>query len=219
METVYKTRLMKPKMLGNLFEIKGFAQQILFENNAHPWDALKGVKQLLENYLHAIHTSVENVFIENKEMVSIGEGTKIGPCVCIEGPVIIGENCDIRHGAYIRPGTIISDNCVIGHASEVVRSIVLPGAKLPHFNYVGDSIIGKGVNLGAGVRIANLRLDEKEIIIHFEGERIRTGLKKFGALVGDGAMIGCNAVLNPGTIIQPHARVAPGVVVGGVVLC
>lgn len=217
METVYKTRLMNPLLLENLFELKGFTHEILFDNNEHPWDALAHIQTFLERHLHAIEVVVENSVIRNKEKVSIGRGTKIDPYVLIEGPVIIGNDCEIRQGAYIRPGTIIGDRVVIGHATEVVRSIVLADAKLPHFNYVGDSIVGRRVNLGAGVRAANLRFDGKEIVIKVDGVKIPTGRKKLGALIGDDVMIGCNTVLNPGTIILPETLVKPGVVVGGVV--
>lgn len=149
--------------------------------------------------------------------VSIGKGTVLEPGCFIQGPCIIRENCIIRHGAYIRDNVLIADNCVIGHATEIKHSILLEGSKAAHFAYVGDSIIGQRVNLGAGVKCANFRLDEKEIEIFLQGKRISTGLKKFGALLGDDVQIGCNAVLNPGTIMGKKAKCYPCINIGGVI--
>ena len=106
------------------------------------------------------------------------------PGAYIEGPCVIGKACQIRHSAYVRPYVVTGDRCIIGHSSEVKHSILLDGAQAPHFNYVGDSILGNGVNLGAGVICANFRLDHREVIVEIEGNRHETGLRKFGAIVG-----------------------------------
>lgn len=125
----------------------------------------------------------------------------IEPGVYIQGPCIIGKNCVIRHGAYIREGVICGDYCQIGHSAELKHSILLNHACATHFVYVGDSILGNEVNLGAGVKCANLRLDRSEVVVAWNGKRVKTGLKKLGAIVGDRVQIGCNCVLNPGTLI------------------
>jgi NDP-sugar pyrophosphorylase family protein len=137
--------------------------------------------------------------------VTIEEGVVIAPYAYIEGPCYIGKNCRIGHGAYIRPYTFLSEGSLVGHASEVKHSIFLQGARAPHFCYVGDSILGREVNLGAGTKCANVRFDEKPVFLQRKGERLFTGRKKMGAVIGDFAKTGCNVVLQPGTILEKHA--------------
>ncbi len=153
----------------------------------------------------------------NPELISIAEGTVIDPYALIEGPCVIGKNCHIRHGAYVRKGSLIGDHCVVGHSSEIKQSILLDGACAPHFNYVGNSLIGRDVNLGAGAICANFRFDSKEVVIHSPGKRIPTGLKKMGAIIGDEVQIGCHCVLNPGTVIGPKALCYPMLHISGYV--
>lgn len=186
----------------------------LFTKDTLAWDALKSLLNF--PYQKGMHSSTNHVFFENSDQIFIGENTKVEPSVMIKGPCWIGNNCEIRHGAYIRPYTIILDGALIGHATEIARSIVFEGAKLSHFNYVGDSIIGKDANLGAGVRLANYRLDAKTIKVRIQKEKIDTGLSKFGSILGDNVSIGCNTVLNPGTLVFPEAKILPGQVIQGV---
>ena len=148
---------------------------------------------------------------ESNGPVHIVDGSLIGPSVHIEGPSYIAG--EVRHGAYVRSHSWICRGAVIGHATEVKHSLLLPGAKAPHFNYVGDSILGRDVNLGAGCKLSNLRNDSREIRIHNLG--IDTGLRKFGAILGEGVQIGCNAVCNPGTVLGQGCNVWPNVTVSG----
>ena len=148
---------------------------------------------------------------ESNGPVHIVDGALIGPSVHIEGPSYIAG--EVRHGAYVRSHSWICRGAVVGHATEVKHSLLLPGAKAPHFNYVGDSILGRGVNLGAGCKLSNLRNDGREIRIHNLG--IDTGLRKFGAILGEGVQIGCNAVCNPGTVLGQGCNVWPNVTVSG----
>ena len=148
------------------------------------------------------------VIIENSALVESSTHF-IGPCY-------IGKEAIIRHGAYVREYSWICTQAVVGHASEVKHSILLPGAKAPHFNYVGDSILGKGVNLGAGVKLSNLRNDGTEVILRIGDDRRSSGLRKFGAILGEGCQLGCNAVTNPGTILGCNSTVWPNVTVTGV---
>lgn len=143
---------------------------------------------------------VGEVYIDHD--VIIGRGSIIEHGAMIKGPAIIGDNCQIRNGAYIRGNAFIESNTVIGHCVEIKNSIIMEGAHLGHFNYVGDSIIGNNVNLGAGSILANLRFDRNLIKI---GE-ISTELKKFGAILGDNSMLACNTVLNPGTIFKKEVK-------------
>ncbi len=151
--------------------------------------------------------------------ILIHNSAKVGKGVVIEGPTYIGPNVVIRPGAYIRPYSWICDGSVVGHCSEVKHSILLPGSKAPHFNYVGDSILGMEVNLGAGCKLSNLRNDGRQVILRDgkTGEIIgESGLRKFGAILGEKTQIGCNVVTNPGVILGPKCNVWPNVTVNGI---
>lgn len=148
--------------------------------------------------------------------VHIHPSASIGQFVRIEGPCYIGADAEVRHAAYLRRGSWICEGGVVGHATEVKNSVFLPGAKAPHFNYVGDSILGFGVNLGAGTKLSNVRNDRREIRVMLEGGTWSdTGLRKMGALVGDGCEVGCNVVTNPGAILAPGTMVHPNETVTG----
>jgi UDP-N-acetylglucosamine diphosphorylase / glucose-1-phosphate thymidylyltransferase / UDP-N-acetylgalactosamine diphosphorylase / glucosamine-1-phosphate N-acetyltransferase / galactosamine-1-phosphate N-acetyltransferase len=150
------------------------------------------------------------------DKVFIGEGTVVEPGVLIKGPAIIGKNCQLRHNAYLRENVIIGDGCVVGNSSELKNSLIFNGAQVPHYNYVGDSILGHKVHLGAGVKISNLKIFPGNIFVEIDGVPHDTGLRKFGALLGDGAEAGCNVVLNPGSILGRGAIVYPNVFWRGV---
>jgi NDP-sugar pyrophosphorylase family protein len=145
------------------------------------------------------------------EKVFIGEGTVVEDGAMIKGPAIIGKNCRIRHNAYLRENVIIGDGCVVGNSSELKNSLLFNGAQAPHFNYIGDSILGHKAHLGAGVKISNYKLFSGNIEVVVDGVPFDTGLRKFGALLGDGVEIGCNAVLNPGSIVERGAVIYPNV--------
>ena len=148
------------------------------------------------------------VIVEATALIEVGAHL-IGPCY-------IGPKAEIRHGSYVRGFSWICSEAVVGHASEIKHSVLLPGAKAPHFNYVGDSILGKGVNLGAGTKISNLRNDGGEVQLRIHGERVGSGLRKFGAILGEGCQLGCNSVTNPGVILGCNSVVWPNVTVTGV---
>lgn len=154
----------------------------------------------------------------------IGRGTVLEPSAILKGPMIIGENCEIRQGAYIRGNALIGNHCVIGHATEVKNSVVMNHSEAGHFNYIGDSILGRHVNMGAGSRLANLQFrtgadkDREEQIFpeipaSIDGQTIATGLNKFGAIVGDNCELGCNAVLCPGALVGKDNWILPNSVV------
>jgi NDP-sugar pyrophosphorylase family protein len=201
------------KILSKLFQSKRIHAFDIGCIDEPLWEPLNRLELFIKSFSGRIESDVTGVCIKNPETVVIGKGCIFGPFVCIEGPVLIGDGCEVRPGAYIRPGSLIGDRVMIGHTTEIVRSIVFNEAKLAHFNYVGDSIIGERVNLGAGSKCANFRLDEGIINIRVDGQRISTGRRKVGAFIGDDASIGCNAVLNPGSIILPKGVVFPGSVV------
>lgn len=147
--------------------------------------------------------------------IIIRAGAVVEPGAYIKGPAYIGEGTHVRHGAYIRGNVIAGKNCVIGHATEIKHALMLDGAKAGHFAYVGDSILGHNVNLGAGTKLANLKVFRGNIHVYHRGEKINTGLRKFGAILGDGVEMGCNSVANPGTILGKKSVVYPCVSVKG----
>ncbi len=179
---------------------------------SYPWDLLPANERLLALIKGQNMGEVEeNVVI--KGAVSIGKGTLVRSGSYIIGPVIIGQDCEIGPNCYIRPHTAIGDSCHIGSAVEVKNSIIMSGSKIPHHNYVGDSVIGEGCNLGAGTKIANLRLDKKEIWV---ADR-NTKRRKLGAIIGDRVETGINACINVGSMIGNNTHIGPGAVVSGVI--
>ncbi|OAG27444.1 acyltransferase [Thermodesulfatator autotrophicus] len=146
--------------------------------------------------------------------VEIGRGVLIEPGALIKGPTYIGNFSEVRQGAYIRGSTYVGERCVVGHTTEVKNSIMLNGAKAGHFAYLGDSILGHEVNLGAGTKLANLKLKGNTIKIKVGEEVVDTGLRKLGAILGDYVQTGCNSVTNPGTLIGPHSLVLPNTTAG-----
>jgi len=145
------------------------------------------------------------------DRIVIGRGTRIHPSVVIEGPVFIGQDVEIRPGAFIRGGCWIGDRCIVGANTELKRALLLPHAKAPHLNYVGDSILGADVNLGAGTILSNFRHDGGRIHIPADDSRLDTGRRKLGAILGDGVLTGCNCVLHPGTVVGQGTQIYPGV--------
>lgn len=149
------------------------------------------------------------------DKIIIGPGTVIEPGVLIKGPAVIGSDTEIRQGAYVRGDCLVGNKCVIGHATEIKGSILLDGAKAAHFAYVGDSILGNDVNLGAGTRLANLRVIPGSIVISHDRKRYKTGRRKLGAVLGDRTETGCNSVTSPGTLMGPSSVVYAGISVPG----
>jgi len=198
--------------LSDFFDLKDQNHEELFSGVKNAWEVLPKIGPYLKAHLRngsqakLIGSPVigENVFL--------GEGTIVEPGVYIRGPAWIGKNCEIRHGAYIRENVIAGDGCVLGNSCEFKNCVLLSGAHVSHFSYVGDSVVGCDVNLGAGVILSNYRLDGQAIRVRVAGQLVETGLRKFGAMVGDRASIGCNAVVNPGSLVAKEARILPGTI-------
>ena len=182
----------------------------LFENTVNAWEALKNIGSYLQ---FRLQPAIEGRLI-GKPFISgavfIGKGTVIEHGAMIKGPAWIGEGCEIRNGCYVRENVIVGNGVVMGNSSEFKNSIIFDEAEIPHFNYVGDSIVGFKGHLAAGGILSNVRLDRAEVIVTDKGMMIPTGLKKFGAIIGDRAEIGCNAVLSPGSIIGRNCLMYPG---------
>ncbi len=192
-----------------LFDLTRTEHAALFEGCEFAWDALKKLKAYIDAAVRASSHAYDPARVSIGPLVLIGEGTVIEDGVMIKGPAIIGRNCELRHGAYIREHVIVGDGSVIGNSCEVKHSLLFNQCAVPHFSYVGDSILGYKAHLGAGVKISNVKLMPGNVIVSHKGAALDTGLRKFGALLGDNTDIGCNSVLNPGSIIGRNSVVYP----------
>ena len=201
---------------SNFLNLDQTEHRTIFDNSAQVWDVLKQIGSYLQFRLKpAIQGRIMGrPFIS--ERVYIGIGTVIENGATIKGPAWIGNNCEIRSGCYIRENVIIGDDVVLGNSCEFKNCIVFNDAQIPHFSYVGDSVLGYHVHLGAGVILSNVRLDRKEISVKQESGFIPTGLRKFGAIIGDRTEIGCNTVISPGSIIGRNSLIYPLTHFGGV---
>ncbi len=195
----------------NYFDLKETEHSTLFDGVTQVWEALPKIRPYLEAHLKPgmLGKTIGNNYLGDR--VFVGKGTVIEPGVVIKGPAWIGENCEIRASAYIRDWVIIGNNCVVGNSCEFKNSILFNGAQVPHFNYVGDSILGAKAHLGAGVILSNFKLGGTEVVIRHHGQSYPTGLRKFGAIMGDESEAGCHAVLNPGSLIGKRSLIYPGV--------
>jgi UDP-N-acetylglucosamine diphosphorylase / glucose-1-phosphate thymidylyltransferase / UDP-N-acetylgalactosamine diphosphorylase / glucosamine-1-phosphate N-acetyltransferase / galactosamine-1-phosphate N-acetyltransferase len=194
----------------DLFDLDQTEHAALFEGCEHAWDALKRLKEYLEGRVRpSLRNRCEGVAYIG-ERVFIGEGTVVEDGVMIKGPAIIGRNCEIRHNAYIREHVMVGDGCIVGNSCELKHALLFNHCQVPHFSYVGDSILGFRAHLGAGVKISNVKLMPGNVMVEVDGQPFDTGLRKFGALLGDHTDVGCNAVLNPGSILGRRAVVYPG---------
>src|SRR5258708_4502927 len=195
---------------GDYLDLNHTEHRMLFESSVNAWDALKQITSYLQFRLKpAIQIRlVRKPFISGA--VFIGMGTVMESGGMIKGPAWIGEGCEIRNGCYIRENVMVGSGCVLGNSCEFKNSIIFDEAQVPHFNDVGVSIIGYRGHLGAGVILSNVKLDHGEIIVPTPDGLVPTGLKKFGAIIGDRAEIGRNSVLDPGSLIGRNATLYPG---------
>ncbi|MFA5995279.1 MAG: DapH/DapD/GlmU-related protein [Patescibacteria group bacterium] len=213
---------MIPK-ITDLFNLEHIEHKDLFANRTQPWEVLKVLADYLQKYLVTQQTNAKRVNVKIHPTASIdvnvviGEGTVIGPNVMIHGPALIGKNCELRTGAYIRGHVIIGDNVIIGNSTEVKHAVLFNNVTIPHFNYVGDSVLGYKAHLGAGVIISNYKSNGSDISVNDGETTIATGLRKFGAILGDEVEVGSNAVLNPGTIIGKNSVIYPLALIRGVI--
>ncbi len=179
---------------------------------SYPWNLLEANESILAGLEPEVQGQIEENVI-TRGTVSIGQNTVVRSGAYITGPVVIGNDCEIGPNCYIRPATAIGDKCHVGAACEVKNSIIMNGSKIPHHNYVGDSIIGEDCNLGSGTKIANLRLDKRNIIV----DGIDTGHRKLGVIMGDHVETGINACINVGSLIGNNSRIGPGAVASGLI--
>ena len=179
----------------------------------YPWQALKGIKDLILS----LGAELGEDYAQIAPQVWVHKTAKVAPTAFIGGPCIIGAETEVRHCAFIRGSALVGNNCVVGNSVELKNVILFDNVQVPHFNYVGDSIMGYRSHMGAGSVTSNVKSDKALVVVKNGDEHIETGIKKFGAMVGDGVEVGCNAVLNPGTIIGKNSNVYPTSCVRGVV--
>ena len=195
-----------------LFSCQNELLKPLFDACEYPWEILAKIKSFVGEFVK----SENKEFTEIKPGVFVGKDVKIHPSAVIEAPAIIGEGSEIRPSAYLRGNVVVGKNCVVGNSSELKECILLDRVQVPHYNYVGNSILGNYAHLGAGSICSNLKADGKNVVVHGE-ENYETNLRKVGAILGDHADIGCGCVLNPGTNICQNTSVYPLTMVRGVV--
>jgi NDP-sugar pyrophosphorylase family protein len=190
----------------NLFDFKELFARDIFTGLKYPWEVIP----LIKDYIPKLVSTLPDDFEEIDEWVWVGKGTVIEDTARIKGPAVIGYDCEIRHAAYLRENVILGNQVVVGNSSELKNSILFNEVEVPHFNYVGDSVLGYKSHLGAGVILSNLKSSKDSIIIKdLDGSHYETGMRKLGALIGDKVEVGCNAVLNPGTVIGPETIIYP----------
>lgn len=172
----------------------------------YPWEALKGIKELI---IELGNNLDKNEYKEISKNVWVHNTAKIFPFAYLGEPCIIGANTEIRHCAFIRGSALVGNNCVVGNSVELKNVILFDNVQTPHYNYVGDSILGYKSHMGAGSITSNVKSDKTLVVIHNEGNNIETSLKKVGAFLGDEVEVGCNSVLNPGTVIGKNSNIYP----------
>ncbi len=179
----------------------------------YPWEALKGIKE----FILQLGSTLGDEYIESSPQVWVHRTAVVAPTAYLGSPCIIGPNTEVRHCAFIRGSALVGANCVVGNSVELKNVILFDNVQVPHYNYVGDSILGYKSHMGAGSITSNVKSDKKLVVIKSDSEQIATGLKKVGAMLGDCVEVGCNSVLNPGTVIGRGTNIYPTSCVRGVV--
>ncbi len=196
-----------------LYDLEHTMAKSYLENFEYPWQALKGIKDLILE----LGRKLGEDYTEVSPTVWVHKTAKVAPTAFLGEPCIIGANTEVRHCAFIRGSALVGENCVVGNSVELKNVILFDGVQVPHYNYVGDSILGYKSHMGAGSLTSNVKSDKTLVTVKNGEERIETGLKKFGAMLGDFVEVGCNSVLNPGTVIGRNSNIYPTSCVRGVV--
>lgn len=196
-----------------LFDLTHTRAKDLLSKYEYPWQALPHIKELILELAKTLPDNFECI----GENIWVEKSVKIYKTADITGPCIIGAGTEVRPGAFIRGSALIGENCVIGNSTELKNCIIFDNVQVPHYNYVGDSILGYKSHMGAGCITSNVKNDKTNVTVNCNGQKIETGLRKFGAMIGDYSEIGCNSVLNPGTVIERNVSVYPLSSVRGVV--
>ena len=204
--------IMEQYKISNLYTLEETIAADLFEGAVYPWELLPKISGFI---LELGEKLPVDRFTRVKENVWVANTAKVAPTACINGPAIIDEDAEIRHCAFIRGNAIVGKGAVVGNSTELKNVILFNKVQVPHYNYVGDSILGFKSHMGAGSITSNVKSDKTLVVVRDGKEQIETGMKKFGAMLGDNVEVGCNSVLNPGTVIGRNTNVYPASMVRG----
>ena len=200
--------------IKNLYNLEETIAKNLLEKYEYPWEALPEISNFIIETGKKLDT---NIYQQKEDNIWIAKSATIYPTAYIKGPAIIGENAEVRHCAFIRGNAIVGNNAVVGNSTELKNVILFNNVQVPHYNYVGDSILGYKSHMGAGSITSNVKSDKKLVIVKNGEKQIETGLKKFGAMIGDNVEVGCGSILNPGSVIGKNTNIYPLSSVRGVV--
>lgn len=198
--------------IKDLFDLDHTIAKDYLAQFTYPWEALAGIK----DFILSVGPTLEG-YDEVSPQVWVHKTATVAPTAYLGSPCIIGPETEVRHCAFIRGSALVGENCVVGNSVELKNVILFDNVQVPHYNYVGDSILGYKSHMGAGSLTSNVKSDKTLVVVKAPDEQIPTGLKKFGAMLGDFVEVGCNSVLNPGTVIGPHSNIYPTSCVRGVV--
>ena len=199
--------------IQELYDLEHTQAKSYLEQFTYPWEALKGIK----DFIVQLGSTLGDDYQEVSPQVWVHRTATVAPTAYLGAPCIIGAGTEVRHCAFIRGSALVGENCVVGNSVELKNVILFDNVQTPHYNYVGDSILGYKSHMGAGSVTSNVKSDKTLVVVKDGQEQIPTGLKKFGAMLGDYVEVGCNSVLNPGTVIGPHTNIYPTSCVRGVV--
>ena len=205
---------MEQAKIKNLYDLNETIAKDLFEGLTYPWEALPKIGAFIVELGEKLDPSK---YEKRGENIWVAKSATVAPTAFLNGPLIIDEEAEIRHCAFIRGNAIVGKGSVVGNSTELKNVVIFNGVQVPHYNYVGDSILGYKSHMGAGSITSNVKSDKTLVVVKEEKEQIETGLKKFGAMLGDHVEVGCNSVLNPGTVIGRNTNVYPLSMVRGVV--
>ena len=200
--------------IANLYDLEQTIAKDIFTGVTYPWEVLPKIKDFI---IEMGKNLPSDIFEEKGENIWIAKSAKVAPTACLNGPLIIDEEAEIRHCAFVRGSAIIGKGAVVGNSTELKNIILFNKVQVPHYNYVGDSVLGYKAHMGAGAITSNVKSDKKLVVVKKEDQKIETGLKKFGAMLGDYVEVGCNSVLNPGTVVGRNSNIYPTSCVRGVV--
>lgn len=200
--------------IDQLYDLNRTIAAKLFSESTYPWEVLPSIGKFI---IELGNTLDADLFEKRGEDIWVAKSAKVAPTACLNGPLIIDEEAEIRHCAFIRGNAIVGKGSVVGNSTELKNVVIFDCVQVPHYNYVGDSVLGYKSHMGAGSITSNVKSDKTLVVVKCENQELETGLKKFGAMLGDHVEVGCNSVLNPGTVIGRNTNVYPLSMVRGVI--
>ena len=200
--------------VSELYDLKETIAAGLLEGLTYPWEALPKIHDFI---IELGESLPKDIYEERGDYIWVAKSAKVAPTACLNGPLIVDEDAEIRHCAFVRGNAIVGKGAVVGNSAELKNVILFNKVQVPHYNYVGDSILGFKAHMGAGSITSNVKSDKTLVVVKGEGISIETGLKKMGAMLGDNVEVGCNSVLNPGTVIGRNTNIYPASMVRGVI--